>query len=248
MIVALVALAALGALVVSSVALASERLGCREAAPGTSRWTLFRHHEAANREFLAIIKSGVRPWFTPPSLRASAGHLRLENRAARRDDLSRMRDVRTVARFRLARLLVPVPEQTDTYYVAGVAPALRVARPWTKRFITDLAEAYRRRSGTRLRITSLTRTIGHQGLLRLTNVNAAPARGRVRSTHLTGASVDISKRGLSDSDTAWLRAVLDGLHRRRLVHAVEEFRQPHFHVMVRRSYDRLEALPQRNGC
>ena len=62
------------------------------------------------------------------------------------------------------------------------------------------------------------------------------ARGRVQSTHLTGAAVDISKRGLGEPQVMWLRTVLQRLERRRLVYAAEEFREPHFHVFVRKRY------------
>jgi hypothetical protein len=71
-------------------------------------------------------------------LRARPGQLRRENVAATRDRLTRMRDLDTVHRFRRAGLLVPVPAQTRTYAVVGVRAALRVARPWTRRFIEQL--------------------------------------------------------------------------------------------------------------
>jgi hypothetical protein len=58
----------------------------------------------------------------------------------------------------------------------------------------------------------------------------------VQSTHLTGAAVDISKRSLSEAEIAWLRTVLARLKARGLIHAAEEFREPHFHVLVRKVY------------
>ena len=69
-----------------------------------------------------------------------------------------------------------------------------------------------------------------------TNPSAAPAAGPVQSTHLTGAAVDISKRALSEREVAWLRTVIARLEARRLIHAVEEFGEPHFHVLIRRAY------------
>jgi hypothetical protein len=59
----------------------------------------------------------------------------------------------------------------------------------------------------------------------------------VRSTHLTGASVDVSKQPLSVAEIRWLRVVLSRLADRGVLHAVEEFVQPHFHVMVFRQYE-----------
>jgi hypothetical protein len=174
--------------------------------------------------------------FTVTPLRARAGNLRRENAAATRDGLSRVGSGRMLTRFRRARLLVSVPASTRTYYVSGVPESLRVARPWTKRFIEQLAAAKRQSFATPLRITGLTRTRIYQTALGATNGNAAPAHGHSQSTHLTGASVDISKQLLSPGEINWLRAVLARLTADGLVHAIEEFRQPHFHVLVRKRY------------
>jgi hypothetical protein len=172
----------------------------------------------------------------PLALRAPAGHLRRENAAATRDGLSRMRDLAMVRRFRRAGRLVPVVAEARSYYVAGVSAASRVARPWTRRFIEQLAGAMHALFETRLRVTSLTRTPASQLALRRVNVNAAPTAGPVRSTHLTGAAVDISKRALSDTEIDWLRIVLRRLAADGMVHVAEEFHEPHFHVLVRKRY------------
>jgi hypothetical protein len=172
-----------------------------------------------------------------PPMVATPRRLSRESGAATRERLSRIRDLTMVERLRRKGLLVPVPSGTPTYYVEGVEPRLRVARPWTRRFIEQLAHAFHDLFARPLRITSLTRTVFTQRLLRRTNPSAAPADGPVTSTHLTGAAVDVSKRGLSDDEVAWLRTVLTRLRGRGLIHAVEEFREPHFHVMVGRAYD-----------
>lgn len=169
-------------------------------------------------------------------LRAREGSLSRENAAATEDGLTRLATGHVVKRFRRARLLVSVPASTTTYYVSGVPGSLRVTRPWTKRFIEHVAAAKHRSFGTPLRITGLTRTRAYQRALRLSNGNAAPAHGRVQSTHLTGASVDISTRSLPRQELGWLRAVLRRLTAGGFVHAIEEFRQPHFHVLVRKRY------------
>lgn len=170
------------------------------------------------------------------ALRARVGNLVRENAAARRQRLSWLRDLRMVRRFTRSGLLVPVPPETTTYWVATATPALRVTRPWTKRFIERMSRAFRTRFGGRLKITSLTRTAVTQHALRRINGNAAPARGPLRSTHLTGAAVDISKHSLGEPHVRWFRVVLQRLAARRLVSAVEEFAQPHFHVLVFRAF------------
>lgn len=147
-----------------------------------------------------------------------------------------MRDLAMVRRFRRAGLLVGVPSETRTYYVTGVESSLRVTRPWTKLFIDQVAGAFYELFERRLRITSLTRTWGAQRALTRINPSAAPAHGPVQSTHLTGAAVDLSKRFLSEGEIAWFRTVLWRLKRRGLIDVAEEFREPHFHVFVRRGY------------
>ncbi|MFQ5899703.1 MAG: DUF5715 family protein [Candidatus Methylomirabilia bacterium] len=172
----------------------------------------------------------------PEPLTAAAGNLERENAEADRQDLSRMRNFSMVRRFVRAGLLVPVPAATHTYQISGVPKSLRVARPWTKQFLEQLARGAHDLFGTRLKITSLTRTVATQRSLRSRNGNAAPARGENRSTHLTGASLDISKHAHSKREIHWLRQVLRRLARQRFLHAIEEFQQPHFHVMVFHEY------------
>lgn len=192
---------------------------------------------------LAHLRQGALALYAPP-LTAAAGNLQRENAQADRQRLSRMRDLRMVRRFVRAGLLVPLPAAASTHWVSGVPASLRVARPWTKRFVEQLARGLYDLFSTRLKITSLTRTVNVQRSLRAWNGNAAPARGENRSSHLTGASVDISKQPLTTREIGWFRQVLGRLARRRLLHAIEEFQQPHFHVMVFKDYLRYAlALP-----
>lgn len=187
-----------------------------------------------------------------PPLVARARRLSRESAAAARDRLSRMRDRAMVEKFRRTGLLVGVPAETRTYYVAGVDSSLRVTRPWTKLFIDQVAGAFHELFQKRLRITSLTRTWGAQRALTRINPSAAPAHGPVQSTHLTGAAVDLSKRFLSDAEIGWFRTVLWRLKRRGLIHVAEEFREPHFHVLVRRGYGKygrtLSSPVLAGGC
>jgi LysM repeat protein len=250
-------LTALATLLLSGVGFAGEVVWCHKVRTGDTLTGIARRYRVPLARLLKVNRRGVGPPLrvgvklalpsvaglpeaTLPlwqrALRARAGHLRLENRAATRDALSRLESAQMVRRFRTAGLLVPLPATTKTYYVASVPPSLRLARPWTKRFIEQLAGALHGLFGIRLRITSLTRTPRLQLALRRTNANAAPARGALLSTHLTGAAVDISKRPLSPEQTVWLRTVLHRLTSKGLVRAIEEFREPHFHVLVRKRY------------
>ena len=246
-----------GTLLAGSTSFAAEPVWCHKVRAGDTLSSIARRYKVSLAKLRGVNAPGIPrtlpvgrtlalpplvtlpqddvPW-TTAALRARTGHLRLENRGAERDDLTRMRDLGMVTRFRKAGLLVPLRAETATYYVAGVAPPLRVARPWTRRFVEQFAAALHGLFGTRLRVTSLTRTTLWQLALRRTNASAAAASGPLGSSHLTGASVDLSKRGLSAKTTSWMRTVLRRLHAQRLVHATEEFHEPHFHVLVRRRY------------
>jgi murein DD-endopeptidase MepM/ murein hydrolase activator NlpD len=183
---------------------------------------------------------------------ASRGHLRRENARADADRLSRVRARRDLERFVRAGLLVPVPEAGPGFRVGDVPPWRRVARPWARLFLEHLGQAVHVLFDGRLRVTDLTRTEAVQAALAEWNGNAAPARGPVASTHLTGAAIDLSKVEHSDAEIAWLRLVLTRLSRQGLVTAIEEFAQPHFHVLVHRAYAdhgaRLRSPVALGGC
>ena len=257
-----------GVALVSGVSMAGERVWCHRVQAGDTLSGISRRYRvplAKLRRINAIrlmrpLRIGERLLLsTSPgtaasvaALRARPGHLRRENAAATRDRLTRMRDLEMVRTFTRSGLLVRVAAETPTYYVTGVPGVLQVARPWTRRFIEQLAGALHALFGTRLRVTSLARTPARQRALRSLNVNAAPAQGSARSTHLTGATVDISKQPLSLREIDWLRTVLRRLAANGLVHAIEEFHEPHFHVLVRKRYTtsaaRLKSPALVGGC
>jgi hypothetical protein len=197
------------------------------------------------------LRNGSLAPFAAP-IPAGRGHLLRENARADADGLSRLRTRAALDRFVRAGLLVPVLEVTRGFRVVGVPRWRRVARPWTRLFLYQLGQAVHALFGGRLRVRDLTRTEAVQAALGAWNGNAAPARGAVASTHLTGASVDLSKVEHSDVEIAWLRLVLDRLTERGLVSAIEEFAQPHFHVMVFRAYarhgSRLRSPLALGGC
>jgi hypothetical protein len=69
-----------------------------------------------------------------------------------------------------------------------------------------------------------------------TNGNAADAEGDVVSPHLTGATIDIGKQGLSGKEITWLRNQLLGLQQAGRIDVEEEFAQACFHITVYKSY------------
>ena len=172
----------------------------------------------------------------PSALMASDSSQLVQNRRADEDDLSRMRDVAMVRRFHQAGYLVSVPASTPQYYLRSIPAKYRYLRPWTKLFLDRLSRQFYARFKSRLRVTSLVRTVEFQKSLLERNGNAAAATGPLSSSHLTGATLDISKARMTAAQQGWMRRVLSSLKNAGHLYAVEEFSQPTFHVMVYRNY------------
>jgi hypothetical protein len=160
----------------------------------------------------------------------------IQNERANAYHLSRLRDVAMVRQFAAEGLLVSVPPSTPYYYVHGVPAHYRYLRPWTKRFLDRLSRQYYAHFHDPLRITSMLRTVQSQRRLTHTNPNAADATGADRSSHLTGATLDISKHSMSSRGQLWLRKMLLEMKNEGYLYAIEEFQEPCFHVMVYPTY------------
>lgn len=169
-------------------------------------------------------------------LKANSHSQLIQNRYADRDDLSRMQDSEMIDRFSRNGYLVGVPASTRHYYLRYVASSHRYLRPWSKLFLDRLSRQYYARFKKRLRVTSVVRTVESQKALATKNGNAASPYGARRSSHLTGATLDISKRGMSRAELNWMRRVIYSLRKKGYLYAIEEFRQPTFHIMVYRTY------------
>ncbi len=141
-----------------------------------------------------------------------------------------------VRRFHRLGLLVRVHAATSSYYLHSIPVKFRYLRPWARLFLTRLGRQFHDRFGSRLRVTGLIRTVHYQRRLDVRNANAAPASGDDASTHLTGATLDISKRFMTQAEQRWTRRVLAQLRSRGVLYAIEEFYQPCFHVMVYKDY------------
>jgi hypothetical protein len=162
----------------------------------------------------------------------------VQNLYADRHNLSRMSDTGMIARFSRSGYLARVPASTRHYYLASVPAEYRYLRPWSKLFLERLSRQYYARFKKRLKVTSAVRTVELQRALARRNANAASANGSRRSSHLTGATLDISKRGMSRAELNWMRRVLHSLRAKNYLYAIEEFRQPTFHIMVYHNYER----------
>jgi len=69
-----------------------------------------------------------------------------------------------------------------------------------------------------------------------TNGNAAPAEGDIVSPHITGATIDIVKKGMSRREINWMRQQLFLLQSAGKIDVEEEFQQSCFHITVYKTY------------
>ncbi len=189
----------------------------------------------------------------PAELKGSPGKLAEQNRVADDYDLTRMDGPAIIRRLVRSGYLVAIPRRGRGYYIdrklgKGYSrrDVLSYARPWVKRFLDREGVQYADRfHGARFKISSLVRTERYQELLKGRNVNAA--RGdddETRSPHLTGAAVDISKKGMSPRQLAWMRDHLVALQERGWIIGTEEMATNAFHVFVEPDFGREPEPPK----
>jgi len=173
---------------------------------------------------------------SPIPLRGNLESLERQNQRLAAEGLERIENEDDLAARIANHLLVPVPTSSALGINGNLPETHRYCRPWTARFLADLAEAHRAAFHRPLQVSSAVRTVEYQKRLMLVNGNAAPAEGDIVSPHLTGATVDIAKDGLSRREMSWMRAQLLDLELTGKIDVEEEFLQSCFHITVYRSY------------
>jgi hypothetical protein len=131
----------------------------------------------------------------------------------------------------LAQDLVPVNETDALKLADNLDGTRRYCRPATRDFLTDFSQAFYEQFHTPLTVNSLVRTMEQQNRLQRHNRFAAPAWGDTASTHLAGVAFDLSRRGLTPAQYAWVTSYLMPLKEAGMVDPIEE-RQPVLHIVV----------------
>jgi len=178
----------------------------------------------------------IPPSAMPAPLRGSHESLERQNARLDADGLERIEDEADLTDRIEHKLLVPIPASSGLVVNADLLPAHRYCRPWTARFLDDLARTHDAAFHRPLEVSSAVRTVEYQKRLMETNGNAAPAEGDIVSPHLTGATIDIAKDGLSRDEIAWMRRRLLALQSAGKIDVEEEFQQACFHITVYKSY------------
>jgi hypothetical protein len=172
----------------------------------------------------------------PLSLRGSLASLERQNQRLVADGLERIEDEDDLSARIAHQLLVPVPASAALTVNPDLPAHRRYCRPWTARFLSDLALAHQAAFHRPLEVSSAVRTVDYQKQLIAINPNAAPAQGEIVSPHLMGSTVDIAKDGLNRQELDWMRSRLLALEVRGKIDVEEEFSQACFHITVYRSY------------
>jgi hypothetical protein len=173
----------------------------------------------------------------PAPLRGSLESLERQNAKLDAEGLERIEDESDLAARIADGLLVPVPVSGALSVNAELPPNHRYCRPWTAHFLADLARAHQALFHRPLEVSSAVRTVEYQQHLMRVNGNAAPAEGDIVSPHLTGATIDIAKKGLNREEIGWMRSRLLALESEGKIDVEEEFRQACFHITVYKTYD-----------
>ena len=167
-----------------------------------------------------------------------------QNEELNRLQLPRIADEGELIRYEVSGVLVPVSETDALKLAADLPDSRRYCRPWTRDFLQDFSEAYYNQFHSSLQVNSLVRTMEQQGRLRRHNRYAAPEWGDTASTHLTGVTFDLSRRGLTMQQYAWILTYMLPLKESGMIDPIEES-QPVLHVVVFDKYS--NHLDQNNS-
>jgi hypothetical protein len=186
----------------------------------------------------------------PPPLVGSRASLERQNTKSDGEGLERIEDEEDLADRIAHKLLVPVPASRALVVNGNLPENHRYCRPWTARFLADLARQHAAQFHRPLEVSSAVRTVAYQKRLMEINGNAAAAEGDIVSPHLTGATIDIAKGPLSREEIAWMRTQLLPLEQAGKIDVEEEFLQACFHITVYKNYvpaaAARRAAPQRD--
>jgi len=170
------------------------------------------------------------------TLRGTRDSLVRQNERAEQESLERIEDDADL-QDRISRgLLVRVPESAGLVVNSALPDDRRYCRPWTAEFLSELSRAHEAQFHKPLIVSSAVRTVEYQKHLMRVNHNAADAEGDIVSPHLTGATIDIAKSGLSRREMQWMRDHLFAYQTAGVIDVEEEFRQRCFHITVYKAY------------
>jgi Family of unknown function (DUF5715) len=217
-------------------------VGCNFSAAISRAKGHHRHHKMKVSQSSLTLSSTPkhhRRWrriFWNPVFRPSHDSLLKQNAEIDRLELPRIQDDAELEQLKMDGKLVPIMPSAALRVDPRLDPDRRFCRPWTLKFVQDLAAAYHEEFGDQIQVNSAVRTVVVQKKLRRHNRNAAPAEGETASSHLAGLTVDLQRRGMSKKEIKWVENYLVPMKAAGLVEPEEERRQWVFHIMVSDRY------------
>lgn len=160
------------------------------------------------------------------------------------DNLERIQDDDQLTQLEQSNELVPLPETAKATVSESLPDERRYCRPWTRDFVQEFAAKFYATFHKAIEVTSAVRTVEVQHHLLRINRNAAAESGELASPHLSGATIDITKKGMTRKQLAWARQYLLQMQNANLLDVEEEFRQSVFHITVYRSYELASGKDQ----
>jgi hypothetical protein len=151
-------------------------------------------------------------------------------------EFSRIADDDQLEELKASEALVPIVPSDSLRIEKRLDPTRRYCRPWTRDFVEDLSRAFYARFNDQIQLNSAVRTIKVQHKLRRHNRNAAPDTGDLVSSHLSGFTVDLQRRGMTNAQIRYVEQYLFYMHELGLAEPEEERHQWVFHVMVSPRY------------
>jgi hypothetical protein len=189
-----------------------------------------------HRRYHKTRRAHIRRLVWNPLFRGSHEMLVSENVKLDALELPRIEDDEQLELLEDSEDLVPIDESQSLKLASNLLPNRRYCRPWTRDFAEDFGEAFYTEFHKPIQINSAVRTAEQQKKLRRHNRNAAPEAGETVSTHLTGVTLDISKRGLTRKQHKWIEQYFLPMKDAGVIDPIEERRQPVFHVVVFEGY------------
>jgi len=177
---------------------------------------------------------------TKASLCGSIQSMLKQNYEADKEGLTRIKNIAQLERLINEGALVSIQKIENVMLDYRLKDSLSYVRPVTALFLKNLGADYFRNFGLYIQVNSAVRTIDGQIELHLYNSNAAPAYGYLASSHLTGATIDISYMDMTEIQMNWMRKYLLHFESKNLIEATEEHSQTVFHIMVFQSYNNIK--------
>jgi len=168
-----------------------------------------------------------------------------QNERINQENLERIQDDDQLAGLIDSEDLVRLPETRELGVAQNLPVLRRYTRPWTRDFVEDFASSHFDKFHRGFQVTSAVRTVEFQHQLIRRNHNAAAEVGDLASPHLSGATIDIAKHGMTRKEIQWARQYLLELQNKGFIDVEEEFRQAVFHITVYHQYSEPAPMEAR---